>query len=121
MSTAAFRKPPTIGHRFADLKPESYDAKARTFEAVLSTSTPVRRDHGDEVLLNTPATVNLERMETCGIPLIDSHIIFSIGGVFGGLRRVWFETGAMIGLLGFDDSENGRNAEGLVSRGAVRG
>ena len=123
MSTASFRKLPAgvVEHRFADFKVESYDAKAHTVEAVLSAGAIVRRDYGKEVLLNTTAAGNLERLTTCGIPLIDSHNISGIGAVLGRLVRAWFDRGRLMGLLAFDDSENGQNAEGLVSRGTVRG
>ena len=121
MSTAAFRKPPDIGRRFADFKAESYDAKARTVEAVLSVGAAVKRDYGSEVLLIAPSAVNIERLSTCGIPLIDSHNVFGIGGVFGRLVKAWVARGSLMGLLAFDDSDVGRKAEGLVSRGTVRG
>jgi hypothetical protein len=123
MSTAAiaFRKPPAIGHRFADFKAESYDAKARTVEAVLSVGAAVKRDYGTEALSISAGAVNLDRLSTCGIPLIDSHNVFGIGGVFGRVVRVWFVSGALMGLLAFDDSDAGRMAEGLVTRGTVRG
>jgi len=121
MTAPAFRKPPNIGHRFADFKAESYDAKARTVEAVLSVGAEVKREYGTEVLAISAGAVNLERLTTCGIPLIDSHNIFGIGSVFGRVVRVWFNRGSLMGLLAFDDSDVGRQAEGLVSRGTVRG
>src|ERR1700722_19820177 len=83
----------TVEHRFADFKAESYDAKARTVEAVLSVGAEVKRCYGTEVLLISPGAVNLERLETCGIPLIDSHQVFGIAGVFGRLVRAWFDAG----------------------------
>ena len=111
----------TVEHRFADFKAESYDAKARTVEAVLSVGAEVKREYGTEVLSISAGAVNLERLTTCGIPLIDSHNIFGIGSVFGRVVRVWFNRGSLMGLLAFDDSDVGRQAEGLVSRGTVRG
>lgn len=115
------RKPPAIGHRFADLRASTYDSKARTVEAVLSVGAQVKRDFGVEALLITPAAVNIDRLETCGVPLVDSHDICSIGSVLGRVARVWFDAGKLMGLLAFDDSEVGRLAEGLVTRGTVRG
>ena len=111
----------TIERRFADFKTESYDAKARTVEAVLSVGAEVKRFYGTEVLSISPAAVNMERLETCGIPLIDSHQTIGISGVFGRLVRAWFDAGQLMGVLAFDDSDVGRKAEGLVSRGTVRG
>jgi hypothetical protein len=73
------------------------------------------------VLSINAGAVNLEMLTTCGIPLIDSHNVFGIGGVFGRVVRVWFNQSSLMGLLAFDDSDVGRQAEGLVSRGTVRG
>jgi hypothetical protein len=119
--TQAIRRPPAIERRFADFKAESYDAKARTVEAVLSVGAAVKRDYGTEALSISAGAVNLDRLSTCGIPLIDSHKVFGIGGVFGRVVRVWFVSGALMGLLAFDDSDAGRMAEGLAMRGTVRG
>jgi hypothetical protein len=120
-ATLSVRKPPDIGHRFADLRPESHNPTARTVEAVLSVGAEVKRPFGVEVLLITPSAVDLGRLTSCGIPLIDSHNIFSVGAAFGRLQRAWFDRGNLMGLLSFDDSENGRMAEGLVSRGTIKG
>ena len=117
-----FRKIPrgVIETRFADVTPSSYDAAAHTVEVVLSTGVAVARWFGKEVLKIDAGAVNLERLSSCGVPAIDSHNISGIGGVLGNLRRVWFDAGKMLGLLLFDDSEAGRQAEGLVARGMVR-
>jgi hypothetical protein len=117
-----FRKSPRdgIGIRFANLTPSSYDAEARTVEVVMSTGAPVERYYGTEVLLIEAGAVNLERLASCGVPVIDSHNIFGIDGVFGNLQRAWFNAGQLLGLLLFDDSEAGRKAEGLVARGMIR-
>lgn len=117
-----FRKIPrdAIDIRFANLSPSSYDAKARTVEVVMSTGAAVERYYGTEVLLIEAGAVNLERLASCGVPVIDSHNIFGIDGVFGNLQRAWFDAGQLLGLLLFDDSEAGRKAEGLVARGMIR-
>ena len=75
---------------FATFKPSTYDAKARTVEVVMSTGAAVERYYGTEVLLiGAGLPVNLERLASCGVllPVIDSHNIFSIGGVLGNLQR----------------------------------
>jgi hypothetical protein len=106
--------------RQADLKPDSYDPKAHTVVAVLSVGAGVQRYYGTEILEISAQAVDLTRLSTCGIPLIDSHGIFSIGGVLGRLQRVWIDSGELLGLIVFDESEAGRNAEGLVARGMIR-
>jgi Caudovirus prohead serine protease len=117
-----FRKVPRVakGKRLADVSWSSYDADAHTVEVVLSTGAAVRREFGIEVLQIKPGAVNLKRLGTCGIPVIDSHNVAGIGGVLGNLRRAWFDGGKLLGLIAFDDSKAGRNAEGLVARGMVR-
>lgn len=108
--------------RFADISPASYDAKGRTVRAVLSVGSPVKRFFGTEVLQIKPEAVNLDRLSSCGVPLIDSHNIYGVlNGIFGRVERVWFEGGELVGLISFDDSDPGRKAEGLVARGVVRG
>ena len=107
-------------NRLADLKPDSYDAKAHTVKVVLSTGVAVARWYGTELLEISAAAVNLDRMSSCGVPLIDSHGIFSINGVYGRLDRAWIEGGELLGLVVFDDSDDGRKAEGMVARGMIR-
>jgi uncharacterized protein YdaT len=109
-----------IETRFATFKPSTYDAKARTVEVVMSTGAAVERYYGTEVLLIEAGAINLERLASCGVPVIDSHNVFGIGGVFGNLQRAWLDAGQLLGLLLFDDSEAGRKAEGLVARGMIR-
>jgi hypothetical protein len=126
MSTAAaFRylphswAPPEIERRFADVG--SYDAAARTVKATLSVGAPVKRLYGTEILAITQSAVDLQRAENGLVPVIDSHQIAGIDNVLGRLRRAWFESGQLAGLLEFDDSEAGRKAEGMVARGTIRG
>lgn len=111
----------TIETRLADLKASSYDPAARTVEAVLSVGAPVKRAYGTEVLEISPAAVDLKRLASCGVPLIDSHNIFGIAGVLGQVKRAWIAGGELLGLIEFDNSDVGREAEGLVARGMVRG
>jgi hypothetical protein len=119
---AAFRDIPrgSIGNRFADLSPSTYDASARTVEVVLSTGAAVVRWYGTEILKIEAGAVNLERLSSCGVPIIDSHNVAGIDSVIGGLQRAWFAAGQLQGLLLFDDSDAGRKAEGLVARGMIR-
>ena len=115
------RMPGSTETRRANLSPESYDAQERTVRAILSAGASVKRMYGTEVLQITPSAVNLDRLQTCGVPLIDSHNIFGLDGVLGNLERAWFKDKKLLGLIRFDDGEAGRQAEGLVARGAVRG
>lgn len=111
-----------IENRAADLAPDSYDPKARSVGCTLSTGAAVKRMYGTEVLKISPDAINLDRLKSCGVPLIDSHNIFGVlDGVFGTLDRAWIEKGQLVGRVSFDDSEVGHKAEGLVKRGVVKG
>jgi phage head maturation protease len=111
--------PPDTQRRFADVG--SYDADQRTVEAILSAGAPVQRVYGTELLAISPAAVDLKRVSTGLVPILDSHQIVGIGNVLGRLEKAWFKSGQLVGLLAFDNSDAGREAEGLVSRGTVRG
>ncbi|MHC2334697.1 HK97 family phage prohead protease [Bradyrhizobium sp. USDA 4454] len=110
-----------IEHRFADVKASSYDAEARTVEAILSVGAEVKRGYGVERLEISRAAVDLGRVTGPGVPLIDSHNVLGIDNVLGRLAKAWFQGEALMGLIEFDDSDAGRKAEGMVSRGTVRG
>jgi phage head maturation protease len=116
------RLPMTGTHtRFADTVPSSYDKKARTVDAVLSMGSPVKRFYGVEVLRIDPDSVNLDRIVAGGVPLLDSHNAWGISGALGRVQKAWFDRGALMGRLGFNDTEQGRLAEGMVSRGEISG
>jgi phage head maturation protease len=121
MSAIAARKPPATQTRFASTEITSYDAKAHSVEAVLSVGAPVKREYGIEVLTITPSAIDLSRAKSGLVPIIDSHQIAGINNVLGRVTNVWFEKGKLVGMLTFDSSDAGRNAEGLVSRGTIRG
>jgi hypothetical protein len=110
-----------VSRRFADVAPSSYDADTRSVEAVLSTGSAVPRFYGTEVLRIAPEAVALDRLKTSGIPLLDSHQQTSISNALGRVQRTWFSRGALMGKLTFNDTPEGRKAEGMVARGEICG
>jgi phage head maturation protease len=113
--------PGKIETRFADVSPQSYDKAARTVDAVLSMGSPVQRFYGTEVLRIDPAAVILSRVTSGGIPLLDSHNQFGIDNSLGRVQKTWFKRNALMGQLSFNDTEEGRKAEGMVARGEIAG
>ena len=107
--------------RLADLSPATYDSKSRSVEAVISRGSPVKRFYGTETLRIHPDAVNLQRMKQGGIPVLDSHNQYSISAALGRVARTWFDKGALLGQLVFNDTDEGRKAEGMVSRGEIGG
>ncbi|MDA9466558.1 phage major capsid protein [Bradyrhizobium sp. CCBAU 53415] len=111
------------GKRFAEsiAAPKSYDAKARTVDAVISMGSAVQRSYGTEKLRISPDAVDLSRMAKAGIPLLDSHNQRGIENHLGRFTETWFKGGALWGRLQFNDTERGRVAEGMVARGEIAG
>jgi phage head maturation protease len=65
--------------------------------------------------------VDLSRLGTIGIPLLDSHQQIGISNSIGKLRGAWIDGKALIGEIAFHATPEGRKAEGMVSRGEING
>jgi phage head maturation protease len=108
--------------RFADSKPTSFDAKTRTVDCVISMGSPVQRFYGTECLRITPEAVDLSRMEGGSmIPLLDSHQAGGINNALGRFQKIWFNRGALMGQIRFNETANGQQAMGMVQRGEIAG
>jgi Caudovirus prohead serine protease len=112
-------RPKETLHRFADV--DSYDADAHSCLAVLASGARILRPYGVEVLSIMPSAVDLGRAKSGLLPLIDSHQVQGIANVLGRVDDVTFEQGKLVGRLVFDDSDAGRNAEGMIARRMLRG
>lgn len=112
-------------HRLADTKtagaPSSYDKKAHTVDAVISVGSAVKRAYGTEMLRIAPAAVDLSRLHDGGIPLLDHHQQAGIDSILGRVTNAWFERGALVGRIKFNQTEKGQKAEGMVARGELTG
>jgi phage head maturation protease len=106
-------------------QPSSYDKKSRSVEAVISVGSAVQRFYGIEKLRVSTEAVILDRMKSSGIPLLDSHQQYGIDNVLGQFERIWIGRAdgvpAVIGRIRFADTERGRQAEGMVARGEIKG
>jgi phage head maturation protease len=108
--------------RFADVAPSSYDAKARTVDCIISMGSPVARFYGVEKFLISPEAVDLSRMRGGSmIPVLDSHQAGSIGNALGKVTQAWFDRGALWGTIAFNQTPNGKLAEGMTARGEISG
>jgi HK97 family phage prohead protease len=99
----------------------SYDAKQHSVEAIISMGSPVERPYGTEVLRISPEAVDLSRLREGGIPLLDHHQQTGINAMLGRLTDAWFERSALIGRFKFNQTPEGKQAEGMVARGEVTG
>jgi phage head maturation protease len=107
--------------RFASTKPSSYDAETRTVNCVISTGSPVVRFYGTEKLRISADAIDLSRMSSSGIPVLDSHQQTGISNALGRIVKVWFARNALMGTIAFNDTPEGRKAEGMVARGEIAG
>jgi HK97 family phage prohead protease len=105
--------------RLLDLTPDTYDEDSRTVDAVLSRGSPVKRFYGTEQLEISKAAIDVSRIESGGIPLLDSHRQDGIVSALGRVVRAWIEKGALLGTLKFNETPEGEKAEQMVARGEI--
>ncbi|MCJ2054001.1 HK97 family phage prohead protease [Methylobacterium sp. J-070] len=111
----------TRGRRFLEVAPASYDANEHTIELILSEGSDVVRWYGTERLSTDEAAVCVDRLASSGIPFLDSHNSWGLGSVLGRIVDVWFAEGRILGRAKFAATEAGKNAEGMVARGEIKG
>ena len=118
------RRKPGLGVRdirASNIAPTSYDAAARTVEAVLSTGAGVLRWYGEETLMIDPAAVDLSRVAAGQVKVLDCHNAGTVDALVGSLVSVRFDGGALIGLIAFADTDLGRRVEQSVAAGELNG
>ena len=100
--------------------PTSWDADARTFEAVIATTSPVmRRDaKGPYAEVLDPATLETPAE---GLPLIDSHRTSSVRDVLGRVEAVRVEGDQVIAKLRLTSAADAEPVAQRIADGALRG
>lgn len=101
--------------------PSSYDAEARTVEAVLATGYRVRRWYGEEELAITEEAVDLSRVELGQVRFLDHHNAYERGAILGVVEDARIERGALIGTIRFAETDAGRAAEAAAADGSLTG
>jgi len=114
-----------VEKRLLSLAPESYDKTSRTIRAVISRGSAVQRFYGVEVLRISAAAIDLKRVFENQVPVLDSHQQIGLTNALGVVRHAWVERDALgpalVGELSFNDTEEGRRAEGMVARSELTG
>ncbi|MFT3968540.1 MAG: HK97 family phage prohead protease, partial [Sphingobium sp.] len=116
------RRQPQVGGRGVrdlSLRASSYNADARTVEAVLSAGTAVRRYGFTEELEISAEAIDLSRVAAGICPLLDSHNQYQLDAVIGRILSVRIEDGQLIGVIEFADTPAGRDIEARVKRGEI--
>lgn len=101
--------------------PTSWNASARTIEAVLSTGAPVTRWGITEQLEMSASAIDLARVALGQVKLLDSHDQSSIDAVLGTVESARMEGAALIGTIRFLDNERARAVAELVAAGDLGG
>jgi phage head maturation protease len=107
--------------RLRDFMPTSFDDSGLICEATISTGSPVKREYGLESLEISKAAVDLSRLLSVGIPLLDSHQQTSIVHSLGRVTSARVRNGALLGMLQFNRTREGEKAAGMVWRGEISG
>lgn len=117
------RAPPNLtdARRALTFNAASYDEATRTVEAVLSAGSPVRRYGFTEELEISDTAIDLGRVEAGLCRLLDTHNQWEMDAVLGSVTSARVESGQLIGVFAFADTERGRAAEGMVSRRELTG
>jgi phage head maturation protease len=110
-----------IAHRFVGGSPSSYDKATHSVDCVISTGAAVRRVYGTEVLRIDSKSVDLSRVSNGTALILDSHSQATIGAVLGRIDSAWIKGGQLWGKIIFAQTPAGRQAEGMVSRGELKG
>lgn len=111
--------------RDASFRPATYDGSARTVELVLSIGAAVTRCGFVEELEISEAAIDLARVDRGVVPLLNAHSRWSIGDILGTITSARIEAvdgvSALVAVARFADTDAGREAEGMVARGELRG
>lgn len=113
--------PESRGTRSATFNGQSYDATARTVEAVFSSGSRVRRWFGYEELAMEASAIDLTRVTRNLCPFLDTHNQYENAASLGTISAARVENGQLVGTIKFADTDRGRLAEGQVSRGELTG
>lgn len=90
----------TIRYRSLEIETRAADKSARTVPATLSSDAPVARDFGDEILVHTPAAIDMTRAVN-GLPLLFSH---KRDQIIGRVEGIHLDRNRLRGVLRFSDN-----------------
>ena len=105
--------------RSATARPASFDASTRTVEAVIATTTPVRRRDARGDYLEVLPPDALASLPAEGVPAIDNHRTGSARDVVGRLEAIRVEGDRVIGTIRFSEANDAAGIMQRVADGTV--
>jgi HK97 family phage prohead protease len=109
--------PTTRGMRASEAVPASYNADSHTVELVLSSGSRVKRWGYFEELLIDAAAIDLSRVASGAVKVLNSHNAYDVGAILGTLLSARIEGGQLVGTMKFADTAAALDAERMVAKG----
>lgn len=109
------------GTRLAEVSATTYNAEARTVDAVLSSGAEVRRYWFTEQLEISAEAIDLGRAAAGLVCLLDSHNQREAAAVLGTVSNIRIENDQLVGTLKFGETARAKEIEGMVARGELKG
>ena len=92
-----------------------------TYTFPLSSETPYRRYDGDEILVHTPAAVDLAFLKSGNAPLLDSHNRYDgLEKQLGVITDAWLEERRLYVSVKFSNRESAQEIKRDVDEGIIR-
>lgn len=105
----------------ATMTPATFNAEARTVEAVIATATPVQRrdDRGPYAEVLDLSAIDLTKVS--GLPVLDSHRTTSVRDTLGRVESVRREGGALVATLSLSGADDVAPVLQRIADGTLRG
>jgi HK97 family phage prohead protease len=103
----------------ATVTPKSYDAKARTFDAVISTGAPVRRKDAQGLYTETLDLTAIDLATLRGIPVLTEHASGDFNSHVGTIEAARFEVGQLIASIRLTTAANADQAAQKIQDGVL--
>ncbi len=107
--------------RTAQTRPSTWDAQARTVEAVIATPTPVRRMDAQGPFLEILDAATLDLRGAEGLAVIDSHRTDSGRHVLGRVEKVWRDGEKVMARLRITAAADAEWARERIADGSLSG
>lgn len=108
------------GERSLAIVPGSYNADDHSVEVVLSSGAAVARSYFIEELEISDTAIDLSRVASGVCPLLDTHNQYELAAQIGRVVTARVEGGQLVGLVQFDQTDEGQQIEARVARGELR-
>ncbi|MFZ2159327.1 MAG: prohead protease/major capsid protein fusion protein [Bradyrhizobium sp.] len=93
----------SLSHREAMPRPTSFDAEARTIEAVIASTTPVQRTDAKGTFWEILDPAGLDLDVTRGSSILDSHRSGGVASIIGKIDDCWIEGSEVIARIRFSE------------------